>query len=406
MKLLALFGPKRGGVKVVETRRGGERVVLVRWRVHGARQQRSFPATPAGRIEAKAFARGVVDSRAAPLRPEAPLVRGLWQLYATAEFPALRPRTQRNYAARWRLFEVFIGHDRRADTVTLQHLDEFRAALRAQKTRRKQFFAPNQVKHIVRLVKIVFRWGRQRKLLVSDVPEYRFKMAKAERAAEPPEYSPAEFEAILRQLNPSVHTQWRAWALWMFIGHQGVRENAALCLRWTDIVGDEVHWPAETDKVGRAWVQPLRWGAWAALETARWWREKTGYTGPWVFPTGRPGRAGDAPYTAQALAHMVWEAEKDAGVDHHDLRGMHGLRRMVAGNIYALTGSEKAALDFIGDRDPRLIPKYLRERPGALAELAARLDADEARNVAVSTETSNETATAATSETVTAAKAR
>lgn len=375
-RLLAHFGPRRGGVRVLAETVRGRPVIMVRWRHQGAPHQRSWPASREARQEATAFARGVADGRA-PTSAPAPTVAALWRGYAEAEFPALRPRSQANYAARWRLFEVFAHHDTPADRVDFGHLDGFRAELT------RQGYAPNQVRAHVAQVKRVFRWARQRQLLTTAVPDYALKLGKDERTAEPAEYTHEEFVRILGALDPRSAREWRPWAVLMLIGHQGVRANAALHLRWDDLVDGRIVWRRAWDKIGTEdWTQPIRDGALSALETARWWREQEGYTGPWVFPTARPTRRAQV-YTPQALAAALWRAERLAGVPHLPLRGVHGLRKMVAGDIYALTGSEKAALDFIHDRDPRVIPIYLKRRPGALDELAARLDVAERERAAV-----------------------
>ena len=71
----------------------------------------------------------------------------------------------------------------------------------------------------------------------------------------------------------------------LLIGHQGVRQRAALHLRWEDVDLDArvITWRARYDKVGREWSQPIRDATRSALLTALYWRERDGYTGPWVF---------------------------------------------------------------------------------------------------------------------------
>ena len=101
----------------------------------------------------------------------------------------------------------------------------------------------------------------------------------------PGEYRAEEFETLLRAFYPSVHTGWRPWVALMLCGHHGMRANAVLHLRWEDIAwdADEIIWPARWQKNGEPHRQPLTWEAVSALETARRWREKLGYTGPWVL---------------------------------------------------------------------------------------------------------------------------
>lgn len=361
MKMVALYGPRRGGVKVFkDTDRH-----VVRWRVEGMRYQRAFAGTREGRIEAEAFARGLREG--GQPKPLAPSVGQLWQLYATARFPALRPKSQRIYRLRWRLFEEYAGHVRASDQISLEHVDEFVAEMR------RAGRAPNQIALHVQVVRLVYRWARTRKLLVSDVPEYRLALAKEERRKEPSEYRREDFEKLVAVLDPQSSRTWRPWAVLMLIGHQGVRVNAALSLKWDNVSEGRIHWPADTDKMGRPWSQPIRDGALSALLTALDWRERDGYAGPWVFYS--PQRRGQT-YKVQALWQALRHAERRAGVPHLELRALHGLRRMVARDVADETGGDLVlAGEFIGDRDPRvLLRSYLRKREDRLAEVAERLD--------------------------------
>jgi len=61
---LALYGPKRGRIRVLVE--SGAELVRVLWREHGRRRVKSWPNTPAGRAEAKAWAQGFSESRTRP----------------------------------------------------------------------------------------------------------------------------------------------------------------------------------------------------------------------------------------------------------------------------------------------------------------------------------------------------
>jgi len=374
VKTLARFGPKRGGVRVYEDR--DRQLVRAAWREQGRKRFHSFPLTPAGRAEAKAWAKGFVEVRGAPDPVPTPTVRELWALYAEAEFPHLRPRTRKIYGDRWRLFERFVTHDTRASGVAQQTLDRFGAELR------KQEYVPNQIGEHLKVVKMAFAWAKRRKVLpATDVPDYRVRLAKEEHREEPAEYRTEDFDQLLLALAPEGAAcrvgpnTWRAWAVMMLLGHQGVRVNAALHLRWTDIEGDWVHWAPEYDKLGRRdFDQPLLWPTIAALQTARHWREHDGYAGQWVFYAARLARLGrDEPWSYQGLWYAVTRAEVRAGVPHLDLRGAHGLRRMVAGNVAEEFGDPMLAMQFIGDRDPRLIRRYVKRRDDRMQEVADRM---------------------------------
>jgi integrase len=379
-KTLLELGPRRGPgrIRVYEDR--ARQIVTVQF---SGRRKESFTLTPAGRREAMEYAAGLAEGRRAPAAADVVTVRELWQRYAEANAGDMRPRTFYLYRSRWNLFEKFIVHDTPAGAVTLEHLDRFKADLLKQK------YAPNQVKHTLGQVKRVYRWAGKRKAVIgSDVPLYEIKFAKDARAAEPAEYRLEDFERLVPAIgSPQEPREWRSWALLMLIGHQGIRINAALHLRVSDVRGGRLWWDAAWDKLGRTWSQPIRDGALSAILTALWWRERDGYTGPWLFyprPGGtlggradREGRHwedGHRPYHATSFYLQLAAAEKLAGVPHLDLRGAHGLRKMVAGEVLRATGNPKAAMDFIGDYDLSLVTTYLKVREDQKAGVADLLD--------------------------------
>ncbi len=106
-----MFGPSRGGVRVL-VERGGE-LVRVQWYDDGIRRVKSWPNTRDGRAEAKAWGRGFAEARTLGPRPTAPrlTLRQLWERYFEAEFPHLRPKTQTNYREHWSRWELFLGRD-------------------------------------------------------------------------------------------------------------------------------------------------------------------------------------------------------------------------------------------------------------------------------------------------------
>ena len=267
------------------------------------RRKTSWPLSDEGRAEAIAWARAYHEEaqRPAPV-PVEPVTNGqLWRRYAEAMFGDLRPKTVTGHKNRWRLWEAFLGHHADAYTVTLEHLDQFKAELLRQE------FSPNQVRHVFTLVKSVYRWGQSRRLLVSpEVGGYRLRMARDLRGHAPAEYRLEEWERILLHMgSPQDSRTWRPWALWMLVGHQGIRVNAALHLRVEDVREGRLHWRPEHDKRGRTWSQPIRHGALSAILTALAWRAHDTYGGPWLFYPPSKARAWDEahePYFQQALA--------------------------------------------------------------------------------------------------------
>ena len=71
--------------------------------------------------------------------------------------------------------------------------------------------------------------------------------------------------------------------------------------------------------------------------------------------------------------YAISAAEKKAGVTHRPRRGSHGLRKMVAGDVYEATKDIKSAMNFIGDSEV-LAPKYLKRRMNRLMDAASKVD--------------------------------
>jgi hypothetical protein len=95
-----------------------------------------------------------------------------------------------------------------------------------------------------------------------------------------------------------------------------------------------------------------------------------------VFPPGSLKRAKvhTETYTPQSLWAALRRAESRAGIEHHERRASHGLRRLLAGEVNALTGNAKLAMDAIGDRDIKQAQRYLRPRQDELKAAFDRLD--------------------------------
>jgi len=375
-KTFAVFGPSRGGVRVL-LERGGE-LVRVQWYDDGIRRVKSWPNTREGRTEAKAWARGFAEARTLGPRPTTPrlTLRQLWERYFEAEFPHLRPKTQTNYREHWSRWELFLGRDFTADEARLGDVDHFRAALE------RQDYALSQIHKAIGVVKTVYNWGQRRELLgMNRLALYRFKVAKDRRSEPPAEYTHDERDAILQALRPDRHTQWRAWSAVTIAAYQGARMRAILHLQWTDLDLErgKIAWRARWDKTGRERMQPMTDGTRVALVVAQQWRERDAYKGPWVFYTPHRQRwngADDerAAWTAQALWLALMKAERRARVRHLPYRAMHGFRRAIAGDVLELTRDLKLALDWIGDVDLGMARRYLRPRDPRLEEAATAVD--------------------------------
>jgi integrase len=386
-KTLAVYGAKRASVRVFADAPAG--LVRVQWRVAGALKTKSWPNTPAGRDEAKAWARGFAEARTAP-RPQMPLtLRELWERYATANLGRLRPNTQRLYLDAWRTWETMWGAGFPADEATLEMVDTLRLALT------KQGRAVTSIGQVIKTAKLVHKWGRLRKLLKhNDLADYRYQLGKDQRPKSPDEYTGAEYEAMLAVLEKRA---WRPFVAFTICGEQGARQNAVLHLKWSDIdlLERAIIWRAEHDKLGREWRSPMRYRTQVALAHALDKAVTEGYTGPWVFPKGSEKGKGET-YTAQSLWAALRSAEKAAGVVHRKGRAAHGLRRMLAGDVAASTNDPALALQAIGDTDMRMASRYLKPRDERL--IAAFDDMDQARSAAEGSSV-NRNATATDSET-------
>lgn len=388
MKVIAIFGHSRAKIRVTVE---GD-LVRVRWRQNGQRKLRSYPNTPENRANAKAFAKGVAEAK--DFVPEkAPLtLRTLWERYADAEFPHLRPNSQRLYREYYSRWENAWGIHFEVERTTLDMAHQFRKDLT------KIGLATSTIRQTIRTVQMVYAWGERNELVVRNkLRLFRFKVAKDDRPESPAEYRDDDLLKILAALDPKKSTQWRPWVALAICGAQGVRQHAALHLKWTDILGDgnTVTWRAEWDKLGREWTQPMRSLTITALAEAWRWRVMTDYKGPWVLFSGSKKNKGET-YSAQSLWAALKEAEERAGITHLKGRGAHGLRRLLAGNVAALTGDAVLAMRSIGDTDVRMANRYLKNRPDQIT--AVFKDLDSRSRPEASEANSNETTTVSTND--------
>lgn len=370
-KTLAHFGPKRGGVRVLED---GD-YARVQWYEDGVRRVKSFARTKEGKAEAIAWAQGFAETRygTAPALERLTL-RALWDHYKTAEFPQLRPRTRELYAEHWARWELFCGKHFIAENARQDTVDRFRARLTSLG------LAVGHQQRIVRDVKTVYAWGDTREMLARNrLAGYRFKIAKEARPARPAAYQPEEVAKIIDALNPQEAGQWRAWCVLVLAAYQGARERAILHLTWADVDLEQglVTWRAKYDKTGGERTQPLTIAGYCAILTALWWRRQEGRRVPWLFPSPRRkeyGREEPGVYGAQGLYWSLRAAERRAGVAHLPFRAVHGFRRGVGKAVAAATGDPMRGMDWIGDRDVKQIPSYVQGRNVELDQSAGILD--------------------------------
>lgn len=120
----------------------------------------------------------------------------------------------------------------------------------------------------------------------------------------------------------------------------------------------------------------MRRGTRQVLQVARFWADQLGVESEWVFPAARADNS-EPVYSHQSLWHALRKAEKRAGLTKLAGRGAHGLRRMLAGDVWEETGDAKLAMDAIGDTDLRQMQNYLKDRPEKLKAAFDALDGGE-----------------------------
>lgn len=356
-------------VRVVEANHRQEPCFLVLYRdAMGRRRTAKFPRTRAGRIEALAHADGVWAGMQEPTGEILPItMRALFDAYAAETFGALRPKSQQLYRDSWHHLEHHVGGHTAAHLCTRDTMVELRRKLEDPKREPKPL-GVTTLQHMFSNLRVVFRWAEDAgKIPTSSVLRYVFRIAKDKRPAPRAEYRTEEWEKIVGVLR-----SWRPKLAILVIGGQGVRQVAALHLRWEDLdwTADEVTWRSQWDKQGNEWRQPMREKVRAALE-ARWQDAGRPATG-WVFPAPR-GKT--ECYTIQSLWRALKGAEERAGVERMVGRGGHGFRKMLAGDVAAMTGNLKTAMDSIGDKDIRQAETYLRPRQDHIRQAFKDLDA-------------------------------
>jgi len=401
-KRIKTYGRRGQLVRVNDEHLDGRRLVRVQWNeTKGAPlSTESWPYSKPNVETAKGFAEGVAHRLAAQLA--APLadrtIRELADLHIAAFAESWAPATLRNFQHRWARFEAFVGRNTSARLVTEETLDEFRARMRTTE------IAVGQRIETVKAVKQVFRWAKRRKLIAENaIADYVIKVAKSERTAERPEWSPEETARLGAQLlgerasRSSRH--WRLEVAFFLASSQGPRQNAMRHLAADDVnlSADTVRhptapdvvlpprsvwWNPAYDKMGEERVQPLTRGAVRAIRLARVWCTRIGYPGPWLLaPAREKSRAAKEPWGYAAANQALRELCKrcDPVVEWIDGRAYHGFRKYSAGEVHRLTGSERDAADWIGDKDVKIVRRhYLKKRAEEQRGVAQKVDVDAA----------------------------
>lgn len=363
-------GRRGASVRVVVATHRGAGVFLCEFHDRtGARRRAYFPRSRDGRAQALAFAEGAWVELQRPAAPAAPLtVRALMDRFAEEHLTGCRPSTVRLHRDAWRHLLLHVGGHTPAHLVTRDTMVELRRRLEDPR-RPGGPLGVSTLAHLFGFLRQLFRWGEDANLLpASTVPRYVFRVAKEQRPAARAEYRREDWERIVAAV-----AAWRPRLALILIGQQGVRQHAALHLRWEDVdwANGTLTWRARWDKVGREWSQPMRRITRDALEVA--WTAAGRPVEGWVLPGQDPAR----PFTIQSLWWSLRRAETEAGVARVRGRAGHGFRRMLAGDVLEATGDAKLALDAIGDKDIRQAERYLQRRDDRVRRAFAQLDGEE-----------------------------
>ena len=378
-KRLATTGERGALVRLYEETRGDVRRYVVEW--GPKRQRETWPHTRAGKAEAEAYFKGFSEQVAAKPTIARLTTRELWAAYEAAEFPALRARTKKIYAASWRDWTLFYGADTIAEDFGIQQAYEFRRSLETRG------LATETVRNIITNVRVVYRAGERHELIAKNKWHlYVHKIAKEKRTQPRAEYRSDEFLAIWRALDQTRRGQWRPWAAIGLLGIYGNRQNEILQMQWSWVEGDTINVPEYAVKTGEASALGLFPLTRAILDTAREWAKKEGYTGEYVlFPGDASDRTKQLHYSIQSLTNALHLAEARAGVPTIKWRAGHGFRRGLVGDLADKTGDIMLALQAIGDRDISMASRYRRKRNDRVdAEVrgrAERITAEEPKNV-------------------------
>lgn len=354
----------------VERLRSGHDVVRVQWRESGRVQTRSWPLSAESKRIARAFAEGTVErlQRRGVTQMERLTIGQLFDRYVAARAPEWREKTRVTTVSRWRMVTNHVPPTTFADLVTPETLDELRGLLRPH-------YAPNQVAHAIQLVKSIWKLARARRWLTENpLDGYENRLAKDERPTDVPEFGPAEVARILAALDYRKSREWRLWVAVQLACLLGPRQRSLFGLELTDVdlAARVVHWRPELDKRAKERWQPLPRDAVFAIRVARLWRARIGYRGPYLLPPVQERRQG--PWVYQAAVEMLHRVCRRVGVPVIKHRAFHGFRRYAAKNVLGLTGSIKAAGDWIGDDDVRTLTRsYLKQRPEEQREIARAL---------------------------------
>lgn len=284
----------------------------------------------------------------------------LW-METESEKKKWRPATRTNYRNHRKRIEEVLIPDTRANALGHPDLDELWRKL----TRPPFRMAENQVAAKVRMLVRVFAWALARDY-VSHNKMGTWTIPEVTKIA-PGEYAPADAVKILAQWDKEDGWAWRPWALTMLAQSHGVRINALLNLKWTDVDLElgVLTLRGEVDKTKDTWERPLSWDGLSAFLTARWHRDRLAKASDYVF-YGK----GAKPYTYGAYWAALGKAEMRAGVAHEKWRAAHGFRRTAVTTIRQETGDPTLALLWVNHKRLADAASYIKGREDEFNKIA------------------------------------
>jgi integrase len=346
----------RGSRRCLVLKEAGGRYLVERY-VAGLAKRKRF----ADKAHAIAWARtwyesGIATAKDFTLRQ----LLDLW-MDTESEKKKWRSATRTNYRNHRKRIEEALGPDIRANALGHADLDHLWNKL----TRPPFKMAGNQVAAKVRMLKRVYAWALAREFVSHnkvgswDVPEVE--------KAEPGEYTPADAGKILAAWDKDDGWAWRPWALTMLAQSHGIRINALLNLKWSDVdlEAGVIRMRGEVDKTRESWERPLTWDGLSALLTARYHRGRLEKAGDYVF-YGKGGK----PYTYGAYWAALGKAERRAKVKHQKWRAAHGFRRTAVTTIRQETGDPTLALLWVNHKRLADAAAYIKGREDEFRDIA------------------------------------
>ena len=378
---LATIGSRPHTVRVLQrSRENGITTIVLEWREFGARQRKVVATNDTKRetlatakAQAKALharlAAGPVAAAPASVQDTAVAVRvtvaDVYNSHVALREENWAPNTRKLATEAYAAWAAFAGAETDVRTLTVGTLAQFRAELR------RLGRVPANAVRIAQRVKGMFRSAVEAGLLEAHpIATARLKVKQTEAAVEVPEFTPADVEQLLAQIDPRKQTQWRPWAAMMLAAILGPRSDALLRQELANITTSTL---TAHDPLAGQHRQNAPHPARRSCRGPRcWWSGSSGSgTGASATPVDGCSRHRSGSRRATTSrgptprSGAPWgKACTAAGVTRQPMQAMHAFRRHCANEVLRATGGDLTALSYwIGDKDLRVLQKsYIRNR--------------------------------------------